>query len=157
MDRDTDRLPKLHHRLIEAAGLVVREERSQHGLQAVPHGRRAEVSYLPRPAGRDAQPVRFQRHRGRVKGEARDCAGNVRADPGQRLQLRNRGREDPAELVTHLPGRRVEVAGARVVAGPLPRLQHVTDLRLGERFDRGKPRQESLEVRPRLGHAGLLQ
>ena len=54
-------------------------------------------------------------------------------------------------------GAGVQVAGAGVIAEPLPLMQHVVERRCGKRANVGKPRHESVKIRGDRDDRGLLQ
>jgi len=155
--READRLPELHQRLVEPGGPEAGEEAFEGRAELLAHGGRAEVAFLPGPTGRHAKAVGLQRHLGRVEREARDRPGDVGPDPGQGFELGNGPGQLSAEGGSEDPGRGMEVPGAGVVAGALPRLQHLGPIRRSERGDAREPVDEPLEVRNGLGDARLLQ
>ncbi len=119
--------------------------------------RRSEVALLADEPGRDPKPVRLERDHRPIEREGGDGSGDVRSDARERLELGHRVREAAAALERDRPGRRVEVAGAGVVARTLPDLQDPVERRDGERLDRREGVEEPIVVRRRLGDAGLLE
>ena len=155
--RSADRLPKLHHRLVELAGTRRGHEPEQDGLEVGSNGAVADVPLLPGPAGRDPQPVRLERDLASAERDRSDGPCDVRPDPGKRLELGNARGKLASVLVDDPPGGRVEVVRPGVVARPFPDLEHASDRRAGERVDGRKGAHEPLEVRGRLLDSRLLQ
>src|SRR5690606_15312418 len=90
-------------------------------------------------------------------GDARDRAGGVVADAGERAQRVEVVGQLAAVALADQPGGAVEVAGAGVVAEPLPRLEHVVERRVGERGERREALDPALVVRDRGLYARLLE
>ncbi len=78
-DRPADGLAELHHRLIELPRRVAWQQVREDPFEPIPDHRGPKVPLLPDPAGRDPQPVRFQRDHGSLIDEARDRPSDVRA------------------------------------------------------------------------------
>ena len=155
--RPADRLPELHHRLVELPRRRWRQQSGQDASEPLPDGRGPEVPLLPDPPRGHSETVRFQGHdRGRV-GEARHRPGDVGSDAGQRLPSLDRGRPRPAPAPRHDPGRRVEVSRPGVVPSALPHLQDVRLPGGGEGVDGREAPHKPLEVRDRLRDPGLLE
>ena len=114
--------------------------------RAAPASRRFQVLAPGQPARQDALGVGLDDRRRAVEGEREDRPRDVPADPRQgpdRLRVVGEG---PAVLADDRAGRRVELAGPAVVAQPLPQLEDLGLVRLGQRLDRREPREEPLEV-----------
>jgi hypothetical protein len=155
--RPTDRLPELHDRLVELAGVRGGKDRREGFFESGADERRPHVALLPGPTGRDPPAVRLERDHGSTERDRRDGAGGVRADARKGLELGHGGREPPVPRPRDPAGRREHVVGAGIIAGPLPELQYPARRRARERADRGERTDEPLEVRRRLCDARLLQ
>jgi len=156
-DRSADRLPQLHHRLVERTGALSWQDRDERRLEPSAHVSVPDVPCLPCPACRDPQAVRLERDLGPVERDRRHGPRDVRADPGEPFELGNGGREVPPVVPEDRAGRFVEVVGACVVAGALPELEHPRTGSVRERHDRRERREEPLEVRAGLGDPRLLE
>ena len=152
-----DGLPELHQRLVERSARSAPERPEEPVLEPTADLRPPEVAFLADEPGRDPEPVRLERDHRPIEREGRDGSGDVRADARERLELGDRVGEAAAAPEGDRPGRGVEVAGAGVVARSLPGLEDPVERGGGERLDRRERDQKPLEVRDRLGDAGLLE
>jgi hypothetical protein len=154
---ETYRFSELHHRLVEIARMVRREDREERRLEASADAPVAHVALLPGPASGDPQTVRLERDLGPVEGDRRDGPGGVRADPGKSLELSDGGREPSPVLPYDSTGCLEEVVGPGVVAGALPDFEDATEGSTREVVHRRKGVHESLEVGSGLRDARLLK
>ncbi len=152
-----DGLPEFHQRLVERPARAVPERPEERSLEPTADLRSSEVALLADEPGGDPEPVRLERDHRAIEREGGDGSGDVRADARERLELGDRVGEAPPAPEGDRPGRRVEVAGAGVVARTLPDLEDPVERGGGERLDRRERDAEPLEVRDRLGDAGLLE
>jgi hypothetical protein len=155
--RPTDRLPELHDRLVELAGVRSGQDRNEGLIESTEDERVSQVPVLPGPTSGDPPTVRLERDHGLIERDRRDGAGDVRADARQGLEFGNGGGEATLPRPHDPAGRREQVVGAGIVAGPLPDLQDPAHGRARERANRGERAHESLEVRGRLCDARLLE
>ena len=91
------------------------------------------------------------------KGDGGNGARGVGADPGQRAELLIGAGKSPAGLFTDAARGLLQVAGAGIVAQPLPELQQLllADLRQG--LNAGEPGHEALIIGDDGIHPGLLK
>jgi len=155
--RPADRLPELHHCLVEIARASPGQQGDQGRLEARADGRVANVPFLAGPAGRDPEAVRLERDVGATERDRRDGSGDVRTDAGKALEFGRGGGEAASSISDEPTSRLVQVMGPAVVAGPFPDLEDAADAGARERVDGGERFHEPLEVRGGLGDAGLLQ
>ena len=96
--------------------------------------------------------------RGRpIEGDRGDRRRGVVADPGQRAQRRRVVGKLAAVPLDDGAGAGVQVAGAGVIAEPLPELQHLVERGRGERANIGPARHESVEIGADSRDRRLLQ
>jgi hypothetical protein len=155
--READRLPELHHGLVERPRPIIRECRRERRLELPTHRSTSHVPGLRGPSRRDPQSVGVHRQDRGPEGEARHRPGDVRSDPGQLLPRRGRPGEPPAPRTGDLPRRFPKVPGPGVVSRAFPYFQDRFQGSLRQVRHRRERPHEPLEVRERLGHPGLLQ
>ncbi len=156
-DRSANGLSELHHGLVELPRRARREQLGEHVLQALPNRPRADVPHLPGPSRRDAQAVRLERHDRNSVRDAGDRPGDVRADPRKLFPFLYGLGKSTRSVPDDRAGGGSEVAGPGAVPRSLPDLQDLSFRSAGEVAHRRERAEESLEVRDRLGHAGLLE
>ncbi len=143
--RRADQGAQFHERLIEHAGPLVGDQALGGLPEALLRRGRFQILAPGQPARQHALGVGLDDRRGAIEGEGEDCPRDVPADPRQgpdRLRVVGEG---PAVLPDDLTGRRVEVACPAVIAQPLPHLEDLDLVRLGQRRDRREPRDEPRE------------
>ena len=86
-----------------------------------------------------------------------DGRRGIVAHAAQRTHVVQRAGKHPSETLYDLTGGGPEVAGAAVIAQPLPEFQHLVLGRGGERRNVGKTLRETEVVLHPLRHAGLLE
>jgi hypothetical protein len=155
--RPTDRLPELHHRLVEPPGFARGEDRGEARHETRPDAGVAKIALLARPSGRDPKAVRFERDRRRSEGDRRDRPGDVGTHAGERLEFRDGTRELSSMFAEELFRGFVKVVSTGIVPGAFPELQDAADRSARQRLDRRELPDEPLEVRDRLRDSSLLQ
>ena len=153
----TYRFSELHHRLVEIARIVRREDREERRLEASADAPVAHVALLTGPASGDPQTVRFERDLGSVERDRRDGPGDVRADSGKFLELRDGSREPSPVLPNDSAGCLEEAVGPSVVAGALPDFEDTTEGSTREGVHRREGVHEPFEIGSGLCDARLLK
>ena len=148
---------QIHECLVKITGLPG----GQHGpgqlFQAALGVRPAGIVVHGKDAAQDALQVAVQGNGIVAEGDAGD--GGCRIVPHARQQqqpLRSAG-QLPAQLLDDVAGGLMEVAGASVVAHPLPGLEHPVQVRFGQGLHRGEGGQEAVVVGQDGLNARLLQ
>ncbi len=157
MPREADGLSQFHDRFRELPRAVRGDQSGEREFQTPSGPGRPGIAGLPGPPGRHAEPVGLERDGRRPEREARDGPGDVRADPGQRLQLRDRLGQLASALGDQPAGRGVEVPRPGVVARPLPGLEDGGRRRGGEVAHGREPGEEPLVERYHRRDPGLLE
>lgn len=155
--READGLPELHDRLVERARALGGELGGERGAEPLADQGGTDVAPFEGPARGNAKPVRLERDDPHVEGEACHGGCDVLPDARQRSQPFDGRREAPSVLSHEDLGRRVQVAGPRVVTGALPGLQDVFETGRREPLDVREPREEGLVALRDRRNAGLLE
>ena len=127
--RRADRGAEIHHRLREVAGPLLRDQRRGERLETR-LGERQRLAYGVK-AGDDALDIAVDRCLAPVEGDRRDRRRGVAADPGECAQGADVVRKDATMALDHGARAGMQVAGAGVVAEPLPEPQNVVERRCG--------------------------
>jgi hypothetical protein len=155
--RPADRLPELHHRLVERPGSVEGHRLGEDAGQVASDPKAPDVPVLSHPAGCHAEAVGLQGRDRLVERQARDRRPDVRSHPRQGLPIDGARGESTAPGARDDLGRLPQVPGPGVVPRPLPALQDLVQGGGRERRHRGEPLEEPVVVRDRLFDPGLLE
>ena len=109
------------------------------------------------PAGKDPDDVRIEGHGREAVGKGADGGRRVGPDSGECEKFLLLVGDLPSVSVDHRLGRRMEPAGARVIAKPLPRREDFAFGGLGQRCRIGKELYPSPEFRQDRRDRGLLE
>ena len=108
-------------------------------------------------ASEHALHIAVDRRNGLAEGDAGNSCRGVDTHSRQAAQSRRCPWNFAPVLGNHSSRRLVQRPGAPVVAKPAPQSQHFCFFGLGQRLERGKPRQEAGVIVDHDGDAGLLQ
>ena len=148
----THRGPQLHERLIPIPGPIGIDELAG----SLPQARSRGVLEVEE-AGQHAPHVSIHGGHYLAVDDARDGARGVLADPRKRPETLGVLREHPAEPLPHDQGRAPEIPGPRIIAEPLPCLEHGLFVSLRKIRHRGKALHPAEVVGNRRLDAGLLE
>ena len=107
--------------------------------------------------GDDPFHIAIHHRRRPVEGDGGDGGGGVGADAGKCLEFLCGFGEVSGEVSAYRLGASLQVAGAGVIAKPLPGVQHIVEACLGERADVRPTHREGSEIGDHRGDGGLLQ
>ena len=153
--RGADRGAEIHHRLGEVAGPQRRDQGRGELLQPrLCRGQRQGDGVEPSD---DALDIAVDRRHRTVERDRRDRRRGVAADARERTQRRGLAREYAAVTLDHGAGAGMQIAGARVIAEPLPHMQDRVERGRRERRNIGPARYESFKIGSDGRHHRLLQ
>ncbi len=153
--RRADDGAQVHQSLREIAGPRARHQRRSERLEAwLRAGQRRRFGEEP---GHHPLDIAVDRRDPTVERDRRDCRRAIVANPRKGAQLAQIIGELPVMAFDDGAGAGMEVAGARVIAGSLPQMQHLIERRCGQCTKIGPACHELVKIGADRRHRGLLQ
>ena len=153
--RRANRGAEIHHRLGEVARPPCRDQFRGERSQPLLCRRKRLADGVE--AGNDALDIAVDSSHPSVECDRGNRGCGVIADPREHAQRRPFGRECAAVALDDGAGAGVQIAGAGVVAEPLPQVQDLVEGGRGERRNVRPARDELVKIRSDGRYAGLLQ
>gem|GEM_PF-6883166 len=144
--RGADHCAQFHKSRVELPGPTCWDQIGGKAPKLAPHGRGTRIAAQRIEAAQDTGNIAVKDRLGLVVGDGRDGPGGVRADPADFSQIGGFSRNHSTMFGVNTDSGLEQVAGAAVIAQPLPEPQEALFIAAGQVRKRGEVCDEPAEV-----------